>query len=700
MKTEIVDIKEAIFEMIKTKFAGLYFWKTIEAQVAIYCSDLIDPLTPDKTKQLIKQLQQIKDFFLGHDVSLNELDFLKDEIERYEQTKTISLYEEEDDEVSEEDIEYYARHGGSTEGVVGIHLPFNYTQLEKLTNGVFKKTGLIKFYISREKIISGKIIAEVWEDSKKIPIATLVESRKTNEDGCPVHRDVSLFGKNINGKVYIKVKEINLPFYFYRFLTEENQEIVLLSHEKCDIGDCIVTGVMTQYDDYKNLTDTTKILTKLPFFFAQKVMNRIIKFKSHEELRNRLRDLKINRENFAEYPFTIEKNNISYELLQPEWYKLLIWSWLTHQPKGILNNYPMHLCIMGIKGSGKSSLLNGLHQKSRENRDVFSGSSSTLKDLVPSFKYNPAKLGYLAESNRFSFCDEFFRCLFNTRTTKEGSQREESVAMMNDLLEHQKRRAGSGVSSVNLNMTSRVIATTNPIRGMENISDLVNSFDESFLSRWMFYNQTEDHVNMTYNSNDSDLKKYNFKISTNDWVSILDYLHSFSAEYNMDKIKEIYEAIRAELNETLSNHYVARHKHHIECLIDGIVKSRCILDGDMSFNANEEDYKSLKIVWFKLISSWIDFEKIKYMNINDRIFYMPEKCQYIYWEIVKLKKPISRSQAKEMVLKTMKKSEFYEAWSSLIDNELIKESNGIARPHFMEEFTDDNKKKKYKKTLF
>ena len=129
----------------------------------------------------------------------------------------------------------------------------------------------------------------------------------------------------------------------------------------------------------------------------------------------------------------------------------------------------MHLIVMGPKHSGKSLLLNGLHSKSKENRDIFSGSSSTLKSLVPSFKYNPARLGYLAESNRFAFCDEFFRCLISARTTKEGSVREESVAMMNDLLEHQKRRAGSGVSSVNVNMTSRVIATTNPIKGMKNI---------------------------------------------------------------------------------------------------------------------------------------------------------------------------------------------------------------------------------------
>ncbi len=676
--------------MIKTKFAGFSFWKIIEADVAIFCSDLIDPTDNEKTKQFVKQLHQIRDFFLGHDVSEEELDFLKEEIERYELTKTISLYEEEDDEVSESDIEYYARHGGSTEGVVGIHLPLNYSQLGNLTNSVFRKTGLIKFYISREKTIYGKITAEIYEHAQEIPIATLVESKKQNPaTGEPQDRGVKLFGHKPIGREYINVKEINLPFYVYRFITETNKEMILMSTTPCDIGDYIVTGVETQCNDYKMLTDSAKLPTKLPFFFSQSVTNRIIRFKNHDELKERLDALNFNRERFFEYPFTIKKGNKSYKLLQPHWYKLLVWSWLTHQPKGLFNNYPMHLMIMGPKHSGKSLLLNGLHEKSKEARNIFSGSSSTLKSLVPSFKYNPAKLGYLAESNRFAFCDEFFRCLINTRTTKEGSQREESVALMNDLLEWQKREAGSGVARVNVNMTSRVIATTNPIRGMNNISDLIGSFDESFLSRWMLYYQTAEHVSMIRHSNDSELERFNYSISNNDWVAILDYLHTFSCEYDVDRMSQIHDDVTGVLNETLMLHYDARHKHHIECLLDGIIKTRCMLDGDISFRANEEDYENLKIVWLKLVSSWMDLKDIRYMNIKERIFYMPERCQYIYWEIVKLKRPVKKLEVEAIALKAMDKKDYMEALISLVDNGLLNNHDSVIRPHFMEVNKDE-----------
>ena len=690
-----VAVKAIVFEMIKSRFSAQSFWKSLEPDLAIFCSDLSEPTNTEKTKQFVKQLKQIKEYLVGHDVIKTELEFLDQEIERHENTKMITLYEEEDDEVDQGEVERYARHGANTEGVVGIHLPYNYTQLGKLTNGVFRKTGLIKFYISREKTIYGKIIGEVYEHPQEIPIATLIESKKSNkETGEPEYRGITLFGTKMNWREHVKVKEINLPFYVYRFITEGNKEMILMSSEPCEIGDYIITGVMTQCDDYKMLTDSAKLPTKLPFFFSQKVMNRIVKFKNHEELKVKLDNLKINRESFFDYPFTIKKNKQHYKLLQPYWYKLLIWSWLTHQPKGLFNTYPMHIIQMGPKHSGKSLQLNGLHEKSKEARSIFSGSSSTLKSLVPSFKSNPAKIGYLGESNRFAFCDEFFRCLFNTRTSKEGSQREESVAMMNDLLEWQKRRAGSGVSGVNVNMTSRVIATTNPIRGINTISDLVNSFDESFLSRWLIYYQTEDHVSMIRHSRDDSLEKFNFKIADTDWIAILDYLHSFSADYNVNKVYEIHSMVPSMLSETLNRHYDARHKHHIECLMDGIVKSRCIVDGDMSFKAIDEDYDNLKLVWMKVVTSWMNTTDIKNAPLKSRIHYMPENCQYIYWKVVNSKKPMSREDIEEIALKAMKKSDFYEAYALLVDNELMVESGGLTRPYYMEEHNDNEKQEK------
>lgn len=674
-------------DLLKSKLGGLAIWKDVEAELAMSCAELPEPTTPGKQEDFIKKLKKLKKYLFSQEVPAEELVFLDEEIETYEKTKTMSLYEEEEDQIDESIINSYARLGKGTEGVVGIHHTFNYTQLKKLTNGVYRKTGLIKFYISQERTVYGKIVAEIYEHSQKIPIATLLESRKLDFEGTPVQKRIALFGEKINKTEWEKIKEINIPFYVYRFITEKNDEMILISATQCEIGDYIVTGVLTQCDDYKDLTDSAKLPTKLPFFFAQMVQGRIIRYKNHEEFFTRAKYVGMCKKEMFDFPFTISKDTKTWRLLQPNWYKWLIWSLLTHAPKGLINSYPLHLLQIGPKNSGKSLLLNSLHAKSKETRSIFSGSSSTLKHLVPSFKYNPAKLGYLAESNRFSFCDEFLRCLVNTRTTKEGAEREEGVAIMNDLLEHQKRLAGSGVSQVHVNMTSRIFAMTNPVKGIKNVEDLINHFDESFLSRWIIYFQPEEHVQMIRKSKDSLLDTFQYYLDINDWISFIDYLHTFPSEYSSKRVEEIYESVPEVLSENLKKHYDARHMHHIECIMDGIVKTRCMIEGDSSFTANEEDYKVLKDVWLNIIGSWINPEQIRNIKIENRIFYLPENCQFIYWKMDQLKKPVTREQAEELALKGMDLRGYYAAWGILLTMGLIKESDGKAKLWY---FTDDD----------
>lgn len=693
IETKSNSIRAEIMEMLKANFGGLSFWSRIESDIALKCAELPEPNTKEKREEFVKQLKSIKSFVLEQDVPEEDLRFIDEEIELHEQSRMVSLYEEKEDSLDPSVISGYSRLGKGSEGIVAIPQNYNYFQLSKLSNGVYKKTGLIKFYISKEQTIYGKIVAEIYEHTQKIPIATLVEDKKVDKETGERHRAIKLFGQKFTRNEVKVIKEITMPFYVYRFITEDNNDLILITSTPCEIGDYVVTGVQTQCTDYKMLTDSARLPTKLPFFFAQKLQNRIIKFKNHNEFKTRLKFLKINKENFFDYPFTVSKNRKTWKLLQPNWYKWLIWSWLTHESKGIFNNYPMHLIVIGPKMSGKSLLLNSLHVKSKETRNIFSGASSTLKSLVPSFKYNPAKLGYLAESNRFAFCDEFLRCLVNTRTTKEGSQREESVAIMNDLLEHQKREASSGVSRVNVNMTSRILATTNPVREIKNVENLVNAFDGSFLSRWLIYYQTEEHVQMVRKSKDSDLKPYKFKLPVNDWISILDYLQMFSAEYDLKRVEQIHKSVPKILSENLNKHYDARHMHHIECLMDGIIKTRCLLEQDMSFKAKDVDYKICKEVWLNLIRSWLNPAQVKSISIAERVFYLPENCQYIYWKVCEQKRAVTRKEVEKIALEAMTKLDYYEAWSILLDMEVMTESNGLARPHYILD-TEDGKQQR------
>jgi len=689
-------VRSVIVKIIKDKFSSMSFWGRIEGDIAMMCSDLPEPTTNTKKIDFINRLETIKGFLLREEVKNKDLKFLDDEIDLHKSTENLGVYKDKDTDINPAIISAYSRISNGTEGVSSITQPFNYTQIKKLSNGVFSETGLANFYISSEKTIYGSITAEHFEGRlQDIPIATIVEGKKDKDTG-ERPRSVKLFGEKIDGTSFKPIKEIIMPFYFYRFITESNKDIMLVSTEKQEPGDYIVNGMEAQCNDYKALTDSTRLMTKLPFFFIQKIRNRIIEFDNHKQFKNRLEQLEVSKDNLFDYPFTTTRNEKTWKLLQPEWYKWLIWSWLTHEKKGMMNTYPMHLLILGSAASGKSVLLNSIHSHSKENKEIFAGATSTLKSLVPSFKNNPAQLGYLAESNRFALCDEFLRCLVNSRTTQEGSHREEGVGIMNDLLEHQKREVGSGVSRANVNMRARILAMSNPVRGVSNMNNLLNGYDESFLSRWLIYYQTEDHVQMIKRSNDSDLKLYDYKIADNDWISILDYLHTFSAKYDMKRMEDIYNKVPGTLNENMARHYDTRHKHHIECLLDGIIKTRCLMENDMSFEAVDEDYKILKDVWINIIRSWLNVNQIKNIDINDRIFYVPENSQYLYWKIYNKKDIVSVNECREIALAGgMKEWEYGEAMSKLKEMGLIIESNGAVRPHCMDKPVDENQSKMF-----
>jgi len=179
MEIESSNPRAVIMELVKEKFKHLLAWDRMEAPIALLCSEIPEATNEKQKEELIKSLKKIKNYLKEQGINLKELTFLDEEIERYAHTKQISLYKEKDDVVPTEIIEKYSRLSYGNEGIVGIHLNYNYEQLRKLTNGVYRKTKEIIFYISREKTIYGKIVAEIFEHPQQIPIATLLVS-------CPV----------------------------------------------------------------------------------------------------------------------------------------------------------------------------------------------------------------------------------------------------------------------------------------------------------------------------------------------------------------------------------------------------------------------------------------------------------------------------------------------------------------------------------
>jgi len=93
-------------------------------------------------------------------------------------------------------------------------------------------------------------------------------------------------------------------------------------------------------------------------------------------------------------------------------------------------------------------------------------------------------------------------------------------------------------------------------------------------------------------------------------------------------------------------------------------------------------------VWLNLIGSWLDSHQVKNIEVAERIFYLPENCQYIYWKICEKKKQVTRDEVEEIALKAMSLRDYYEAWSILISMGVLVESDGLARPHYISELKD------------
>jgi hypothetical protein len=186
---------------------------------------------------------------------------------------------------------------------------------------------------------------------------------------------------------------------------------------------------------------------------------------------------------------------------------------------------------------------------------------------------------------------------------------------------------------------------------------------------------------MVRESSLADCTQYNDRITAEDFVGLLDFLHNFHANYDLSRVHEVYQRSLPLLTSTQLGHYEARHRHHIECLIDGLVKARVLMECGTDFTATEEDYDRLETVWVHVIRSWVRSEQVKSVPLRFRIKYLPDMCQWVY-KLIKDNTTddnptIGRELLTELALKGLDRSNFYAAFTILRENKLIDDSDGI-----------------------
>ena len=280
----------------------------------------------------------------------------------------------------------------------------------------------------------------------------------------------------------------------------------------------------------------------------------------------------------------------------------------------------MHLIIIGKQGGGKSKIMESMAEKVDETIPIVEGSGSTMKSLIPSFKGDLTKPGALIESNRIVFIDEFFRILMRV----DKDDRENTLTHLNPLLEHKKRRFASGNNFLDAQMTSKMLAVTNPVFGTSTMESLVKKMDNSFLSRILIWYQDEEHFNQVINTRESDLECVTKEMDNETWKAIFDFCSSFKSTIDISRCNDLHKEGLGNLgilSEEVRDIYKTRYKHHLACLLDGIVKLRCILEGDSTFIANEQDYTHTKEIWFKMMDNWKKgLENVRFQIREDRFY--------------------------------------------------------------------------------
>ncbi len=494
----------------------------------------------------------------------------------------------------------------STEGIIYLNNYFSTNSLKTIGRTLWENNKKLYFPISKESSINGKITNKIFNYKKSTPVAQIIEHK---ESGTEFYTTLN---QKINYKTHKSIQILNAEFWIYHFHTK-NKEYILLSEQELDSQDYIIEGTIYEVEDNPLFGATARLKTHLPLFFVNKATKRIPSFKNHKELFEVLKKEKITKERWMTSLLTHPELKKCYR--HPELFESLINAFLLAAKQ----DYYLHLLIIAEPGSGKSTLEECLWHKFRENQDIIGCGQSTLKSLVPSFKTTPPSPGALINASRISIVDEFLRILNNV----DKEDREFQLGRLNDLLENRARAFESGQGKVLGKMTAKFLGVTNPVWNTSSMPKLVKQIDPSFVSRVLVWYQDKEHLKWIYD--EKGLQQTSIQpIDYFTFIGVYDYCQSFISTYDDYKVKAVFKDARRLLEDQPDFYralsvYDARYVHHARCLMDGIVKTRCLFSGDDSFVAREEDYELLKELLEVMIIGWGIYYLPKRDGVKDNV---------------------------------------------------------------------------------
>jgi hypothetical protein len=496
-----------------------------------------------------------------------------------------------------------------------------YSIVKKAIREQWSIDGSLRFFINKNRTIKGKVTNKIEDGIVDIPLISKYEKIYATRMGVQTETGIIPFGEKKDKDAKI-IDSLSHRFHIYRIVCKEHGDIqfyTLLSEKQLENEEYEVDGMLIELEDFSDLSKYTKVMKKSHIIFVNDFRSSKITFSSKEEFIKRIKELNITEDTFYENLLSINIGNKYIYFQHPRYFERIAGAFFTSS-KYDSSPYPMHWLIIGKQGGGKSKVMEALNEKLEETIPIVEGSGSTMKSLIPSFKSDLTKPGALIESNRMIFIDEFFRILMRV----DKDDRENTLTHLNPLLEHKKRRFASGNNFLDAQMTSRMLAVTNPVFGTSTMESLVKKMDNSFLSRIFIWYQEEDHYEQIIKKKENELKSIDIAINNSMWKAIYDFCTGFKAEWD----NEEYDKIHKEglnnmgiLSEEVREIYKQRYKHHLACLLDGIVKVRCIFECDSSFKANIKDYEQTRELWMRMIESWKKgLENVRFQIREDRFY--------------------------------------------------------------------------------
>ena len=502
---------------------------------------------------------------------------------------------------------------------------YSYSSLKTVVRERWTKDRSLRFFINKNFVTQGKVTNKIEEGIIEIPLVQEWEKVLSIRNmGDMTTRNIIIFGEKKPRDATI-INTMTHKFYSYRMVTKVNghiQPFTILSEKELGLEEYKIEGMLLGLDDFSEVSKYTKIVKKSHIIFVNSAKPAKKVYKNHEEFIEDIKSLNINEDKFFENLFSVNMGGKKLYFQHPRYFERLMASFFL-SGKHDSSPYPLHLIIIGKQGGGKSKVMEAFYEHLDEQAPITEGSGSTMKSLIPSFRGDMTKPGALIEGIRMSFVDEFFRILMRV----DKDDRQDTLTHLNPLLEHKKRRFGSGNNFLDAQMTSKLLAVTNPVFGTSNIDSLSKKMDNSFLSRILIWYQDEDHYNNITSKTEEDLLEVNKIIDTNMFKAMFDYCNSFKSEFNKEEYFKIYnesKPLTISICQEAQGLYASRYKHHLACLLDGVIKLRCISTGDISFKAKKEDYINCRDIWERMLKGWKKGVENIGFSVREGRFYQSE----------------------------------------------------------------------------